>query len=70
MGQRRRDPTVLTELQKAKQWVKNDMEAEKWTPITERQREIIKVMIVEWYGWPEFSLNFNTDLTKVMKCKL
>ena len=66
----RRDTAVLTELQKAKHWVKNEMEEWVWIPITERQKEIIKVMIVEWYGWPVFSLNFNNDLTKIMKCKL
>jgi len=42
----------------------------KWVPITDKQREVFKAMMLEWYGWPEFSLNFNTDLTKVMKCKL
>ena len=66
----RRDTAVLTELQKAKYWVKNEMEEWVWIPITERQKEIIKVMIAEEYGWPVFSLNFNNDLTKIMKCKL
>jgi len=46
------------------------MPEDTWVPITDRQREIFKTMMLEWYGWPEFSLNFNTDLTKVMKCKL
>ena len=66
----RRDTAVLTELQKAKHWVKNEMEEWAWIPITERQKEIVKVMIAEEYGWPVFSLNFNNDLTKIMKCKL
>ena len=64
------DTAVLTELQKAKHWVKNEMEEWVWISITERQKEIIKVMIAEEYGWPSFTLNFNNDLTKIMKCKL
>ena len=64
------DTAVLTKLQQAKQWVKTEMPEDTWVPITDRQREIFKTMMLEWYGWPEFSLNFNTDLTKVMKCKL
>jgi len=46
------------------------MEADVWIPITERQREIFKHLMLEWYGWPEFSLVFNKDMTKVMKIML
>jgi len=60
----------LSDVPKAKTWVRDEMQFDVWTPITERQVDIFKWLMVEWYGWPEFSLNFNTDLTKVMKCKL
>ena len=65
-----RDTAVLTELQQAKQWVKNEMKDDVWVTVTERQREIFKAMMLDWYGWPEFGLTFNKDLTKVMKCRL
>ena len=53
-----------------KLWVKNEMPDDVWTPVTQKQQSAFKVLIVEWYGWPVFSLNFNSDLSKVMKCKL
>ena len=66
----RPDTAVLSDVPKAKTWVRDEMQFDVWTPITERQVDIFKWLMLEWYGWPEFSLNFNTDLTKVMKCKL
>ena len=53
-----------------KSYVRNQMEFDVWIGINEQQRDAFKHLMLEWYGWPEFSLNFNTDLTKVMKCKL
>jgi hypothetical protein len=53
-----------------KSYVRNQMEFDVWIGINDRQRDAFKHLMLEWYGWPEFSLNFNTDLTKVMKCKL
>ena len=53
-----------------KSYVRNQMEFDVWIGINEQQRDAFKHLMTEWYGWPEFSLNFNTDLTKVMKCKL
>ena len=64
------DTTVLTELQKAKRWVRDEMPEGTWVPATERQREIFKAMMTEWYGWPVFSLNFNKAMNCVMKIKL
>jgi len=42
------DTTVLTELQKAKRWVRDEMPEGTWVPATERQREIFKAMMTEW----------------------
>ena len=53
-----------------KSYVRNQMEFDVWIGINEQQKDAFKHLMLEWYGWPEFSLNFNTDLTKVMKCKL
>ena len=64
------DTAVLTELQKAKQWVRHEMAEGKWVPITDKQREVFKDMMLEWYGWPVFSLNFNKAMNCVMKIKL
>ena len=66
----RPDTAVLSEVPKAKKWVRDEMNSDTWIPITARQVDIFKWLIAEEYGWPEFSLNFNSDLTKVMKCYL
>lgn len=58
------------EIKRLKSYVRNQMEFDKWIEVNDRQKDAFKHLMVEWYGWPEFSLNFNTDLTKVMKCKL
>jgi len=57
------------EIKRLKDWARDSMEDEKWIAVNDRQRDAFKHLMLEWYGWPEFSLNFNTDLTKVMKCK-
>lgn len=53
-----------------KNWTRDEMPEDTWVPVNAKQQSAFKCLMVEWYGWPEFSLNFNTDLTKVMKCKL
>ena len=53
-----------------KLWVKNEMPDDVWTPVTQKQQSAFKVLIVEWYGWPVFSLNFNSEMNKIMKCNL
>lgn len=53
-----------------KTYVRNQMEAEVWIPVNDKQRDVFKHLMIEWYGWPEFTLNFNNDLSKVMKCFL
>ena len=58
------------EIIQLKKWVTEKMEFDRWIEVNEKQKDAFKHLMVEWYGWPVFSLNFNTDLTKVMKCKL
>ena len=70
MGHGQPDAAVLSEVPKAKTWVRDEMKSDVWTPITERQVDIFKWMMTEWYGWPEFSLNFNKAMNCVMKIKL
>ncbi len=60
-------PEEVTSL---KHWTRAEMPDDEWVSVNDRQRDAFKHLMLEWYGWPEFSLNFNTDLTKVMKCKL
>ena len=66
----RPDPAVLSEVPKAKEWVRDEMKTDVWTPITTRQVDIFKWLMVEWYGWPVFSLNFNKAMNCVMKIKI
>lgn len=70
MGQGRPDAAVLSEVPKAKTWVRDEMKLDVWVPITERQVDIFKWLMDERYGWPEFSLNFNKAMNCVMKIKL
>ena len=53
-----------------KSYVRNQMEFDVWIGINEQQRDAFKHLMTEWYGWPVFTLNFNSEMNKVMKCKL
>lgn len=53
-----------------KSYVRNQMEFDKWIEVNDRQKDAFKHLMVEWYGWPEFSLNFNKAMNCVMKIKL
>ena len=66
----RPDTAVLSDVPKAKTWVRDEMQFDVWTPITERQVDIFKWLMLEWYGWPVFSLNFNKAMNCVMKIKI
>ena len=70
MGQGRPDTAVLSEVPKAKTWVRDEMKLDVWVPITEHQVDIFKWLMVEWYGWPVFSLNFSKDMKHVIKIML
>ena len=53
-----------------KQWTRNEMPEDSWVPVNDKQQSAFKCLMTEWYGWPEFSLNFNKAMNCVMKIKL
>ena len=58
------------EIKRLKSYVRNQMEFDKWIEVNDRQKDAFKHLMVEWYGWPEFSLNFNKAMNCVMKIKI
>ena len=46
------------------------MPEDSWVPVNDKQQSAFKCLMTEWYGWPEFSLNFNKAMNCVMKIKL
>lgn len=67
MGEGRSNSAILSDVLKAKTWVRDEMEADIWISITNRQIDTFKWLIAEQYGWPEFTLNLNRTNTKIMK---
>ncbi len=53
-----------------KSYVRNQMEFDRWIEINDKQKDAFKHLMVEWYGWPEFSLNFNKAMNCVIKIKI
>ena len=53
-----------------KSYVRNQMDFDKWIPVNDKQKDAFKHLMVEWYGWPEFSLNFNKAMNCVIKIKI
>lgn len=53
-----------------KSYVRNQMEFDTWIPVNDKQKDAFKHLMVEWYGWPEFSLNFLKDMKHVIKITL
>jgi hypothetical protein len=58
---------ILEEINNLKTWVRDTMPVDVWIEVTDKQKEVFKHLMMEWYGWPVFSLNFNKDGNKVMK---
>ena len=50
-----------------KEYVKGKMPSDTWIEVNDKQKEVFKHLMLEWYGWPVFSLNFNKEMNKVMK---
>ena len=50
-----------------KEYVRYKMPSDVWIEVNDKQKEAFKHLMTEWYGWPDFSLNFNKDMNKVMK---
>jgi len=51
-------------------WADKVMPGDVWIPVNKRQIDAFMVLMKEQYRWPEFSLVFNKDMTKVMKIML
>jgi hypothetical protein len=65
-------PILITpeEITNLKHWTKNEMPDDTWIPVNDKQKDAFKHLMVEWYGWPVFSLSFNKAMNCVMKIKL
>ena len=65
-------PILITpeEITNLKYWTKNEMPDDTWIPVNDKQKDAFKHLMVEWYGWPVFSLNFNKAMNCVMKIKI
>jgi len=61
---------TLEQANMMKEYARNKMPPDTWIEVNDKQVEAFKPLMMEWYGWPEFSLNFNKDMTKVMKITL
>ena len=64
--------SILTtvEYSNLKEWVRNEMKSWTYVELTPKQREAFKMLIVEWYGWPNFTLNFSKDMKRIIKTEL
>ena len=58
---------TLEQANKMKECVKGQMDFDRWIEVNEKQMEVFKYLILEQYGWPEFTLNINNSGDKVMK---
>jgi len=58
---------ILEEINNLKTWVRETMPGDVWIEVTDKQKEVFKHLMMERYGWPVFSLNFNKEMNKVMK---
>ena len=63
---------VLTqkEYHNLKNWVRHDMESDKLIELTHKQIDAFKILIIEEYGWPSFTLNFSRDMKHIIKIEL
>lgn len=64
-------PVLTTdEYQNLKRWVCDEMQSDKLIALTKKQIDGFKMLIIEEYGWPEFTLNFSKDMKHIIKIKL
>jgi len=61
---------TLEQANMMKSYVRNQMEFDKWIEVNDKQKDAFKHLMLEWYGWPEFILNFNKAMNCVMKIKI
>jgi len=58
---------TLEQANKMKEYVREQMDPDRWIEVNEKQMEVFKYLIMEQYGWPLFTLNINNSGDKVMK---
>ena len=58
---------TLEQANTMKKYVKEQMDPDRWIEVNEKQMEVFKYLILEQYGWPEFTLNINKSGDRVMK---
>jgi hypothetical protein len=64
-------PVLTTdEYQNLKRWVCDEMQSDKLIALTKKQIDGFKMLIIEEYGWPEFTLNFSKDMKHIIKIEL
>jgi len=61
---------TLEQANKMKEYVKGQMDPDRWIEVNEKQMEVFKYLIMEQYGWPQFTLNINKSGDRVMKIKI
>lgn len=61
---------TLEQANKMKEYVKGQMDFDRWIEVNEKQMEVFKYLILEQYGWPQFTLNINKSGDRVMKIKI
>ena len=57
----------------ARQLAKNlilRLDIETLIELTHKQIDAFKILIIEEYGWPSFTLNFSKDMKHIIKIKL
>ena len=50
-----------------KKYVREQMDPDRWIEVNEKQMEVFRYLMMEQYGWPDFTLNINKAGDKVMK---
>ena len=50
-----------------KRYITEEMPADVWMPVKANQIPVIKLLMLDDFGWPVFSLNFNKEGNKVQK---
>ena len=46
------------------------MKTDIYTELNAKQIQAFKMLIAEQYGWPDFTLNFATDMKRIIKIEL
>jgi len=61
---------TLEQANTMKKYVREQMDSDRWIEVNEKQMEVFKYLIMEQYGWPQFTLNINKSGDRVMKIKI